>query len=74
MLHPTRLDPESTTLPSHAYQPPGAVPPGPARGGRWPRRVRRLGAIEVGSRTVRASGPNARDAVLDAVRRDGLRR
>ena len=43
MLHPTRLDPESTTLPSHAYQPPGAVPPGPARGGRWTRRVRRLG-------------------------------
>ena len=43
MLHPTRLDPESTTLPSHVCQPPGAVPPGPARGGRWPRRVRRLG-------------------------------
>ena len=43
MLHPTRLDPESTTLPSHARQPPGAVPPGPARGGLWPRRVRRLG-------------------------------
>ena len=43
MLHPTRLDPESTTLPSHVCQPPGAVPPGPARGGRWTRRVRRLG-------------------------------
>ena len=43
MLHPTRLDPESTTLPSHVCQPPGAVPEHPAHRGRWPQRVRRLG-------------------------------
>lgn len=43
MLHPTRLDPESTTRQSHTCQPPGAVSPGPALGGRWPRRVLRLG-------------------------------
>ncbi|RKR27278.1 hypothetical protein C8C93_2542 [Acidovorax sp. 93] len=43
MLHPTRLDPESTTRQSHACQPPGAVPEHPAHRGRWPRRVRRLG-------------------------------
>lgn len=43
MLHPTRLDPESTTRQSQACQPPGVVPQHLARGGRWPRRVRRLG-------------------------------
>ncbi len=43
MLHPTRLDPESTTRQSHACMPPEAVPEHPAHRGRWPRRVRRLG-------------------------------
>ncbi len=43
MLHPTRLDPESTTRQHHARPPEGAGPPSPAAGSRWPRRVLRLG-------------------------------
>ena len=43
MLHPTRLDPESTTRQSHVCQPLGVVPQHLGHGGHWPRRVRHLG-------------------------------
>lgn len=43
MLHPTRLDPENTARHARARQPPGVLPPRPARTAHWPRRVQRLG-------------------------------
>ena len=43
MLHPTRLDPESTTRQSQACQPPGPVAPMAQVLWHNPRRVRRLG-------------------------------